>query len=154
MYIIVIGLVFAVVAYAGYAVFGSFAPNFTSLSNEAEGVSITEMSKEEVQETRIRVTFPGHGAKIRSPLLIRGEAIGPWFFEGSFPVSILDGNGNVLAQGSAVAEDDWMTEGFVPFTTTIYFGKSPTDGGKVRLHKANASGLPQHEASFDVNVRF
>ena len=154
MYIIVIGLVFAVVAYAGYAVFGSFAPNFTSLSNEAEGVSITETAREEVAETRIRVTLPGRNAKVKSPLLVRGEATGPWFAEGSFPISILDSNGNVLAQGSAVAEDDWMTEGSVPFTDTIYFGKAPTDGGKIRLHKANPSGIPQNEASFDVSIRF
>jgi len=151
MYIIVIGLVFA---YAGYAVFGSFAPNFTSLSNEAEGVSITETAREEVAETRIRVTLPGRNAKVKSPLLVRGEATGPWFAEGSFPISILDSNGNVLAQGSAVAEDDWMTEGSVPFTATIYFGKAPTDGGKIRLHKANPSGIPQNEASFDVSIRF
>ncbi|OGG59194.1 hypothetical protein A3C89_04130 [Candidatus Kaiserbacteria bacterium RIFCSPHIGHO2_02_FULL_50_50] len=154
MYIVVIGLVFAVIAYAGYAVFGSFAPSFTSLSHEAEEVSITETVREDTVETRIRVTTPTKNAKVTSPITIKGEAVGPWFFEGSFPITILDGNSNVLAQGAAVASGNWMQEGFVPFTATIYFSKSPTDGGKIRLHKANASGLPAGEASFDVPVRY
>src|SRR3989344_224439 len=74
MYIVVIGLVFAVIAYAGYAVFGSFAPSFTSLSHEAEEVSITETVREDTVETRIRVTTPSK-AKRLAPGFLKAHSL-------------------------------------------------------------------------------
>src|ERR1700746_2179249 len=48
----------------------------------------------------------GPGDAVTSPLTITGKAKG-WYFEASFPVKLLDGQGNVLASGPAQAQGDW-----------------------------------------------
>jgi hypothetical protein len=61
--------------------------------------------------------------KISLPIIITGTAdSGNWFFEGSFPVSILDKDGKVISQGFAGAEGEWMTADTVSFTTKLNGG--------------------------------
>ena len=69
----------------------------------------------------IRVTSPEPYEFIESPLIVTGEARGYWFFEASFPVTLVDWDGLIIAEGYATAEGDWMTEEFVPFTATLEF---------------------------------
>src|SRR4051794_24409101 len=57
---------------------------------------------------RIRVSEPLANGIVHSPLVIRGEARGPWFFEASFPVKLLDANGATLASFHADAKAEWM----------------------------------------------
>ena len=45
------------------------------------------------------------GDTLTSPTTLRGYARG-WYFEGSFPVKLLDGNGAVMWQGPAQALSD------------------------------------------------
>ena len=92
---------------------------------------------------------------ITSPLTITGKARGTWFFEGSFPVILVNWDGLIIAQGVATAQGDWMTEGFVPFTATLKFEK-PTNGtaGTLILRKDNPSGLPEHDDALEVPIRF
>ena len=152
MYVIVIGLLLAVVGYAGYAVYGSFAPSFTTLANDV--TEVTSSGTATNGESRVRVNTPVQHARIASPIIITGEAVGPWYFEGSFGISILDSAGNSIAEGAATAKDDWMQEGYVPFSAAIYFNKPESSTGVIRIHKANPSGLPSNEASIDIPVRF
>ncbi|MBU1092272.1 hypothetical protein KJ836_01180 [Patescibacteria group bacterium] len=100
-----------------------------------------------------------YGAKeamvVKSPLELTGEARGTWFFEASFPVEIIDGNSNLLAQGLAQSHGDWMTENLVPFTVTgLKFELPLTDTGTLVLKKDNPSGLPTNDASFTIPIRF
>ncbi len=88
--------------------------------------------------------------------LIRGKARGMWFFEASFPVTILDATGKVLVRTHAKAEAPWMTEDFVPFTATItapttYIGKAT-----IVLQKDNPSGIKEKDASisFPVTIEY
>mgnify|MGYP000305287555 CR=1 FL=1 len=83
-----------------------------------------------------------------------GEARGTWYFEASFPVKLLDGNGKVLAAIPAQAKSDWMTTDFVPFTGTLTFENPKTPTGTLVFQKDNPSGLPQHDASMNIPVRF
>lgn len=106
------------------------------------------------QEDRIRVTSPVVGSIITSPLTVMGEARGTWYFEASFPVAILDANHTELAIVPAQAQGEWMTENFVPFTATLDFTPPATDTGFVVFKKDNPSGLPEHDASVEVPVRF
>jgi hypothetical protein len=94
------------------------------------------------------------GASVRSPLQIAGEARGPWFFEASFPVTLLDASGGVLAQSPAQASGDWMTEGFVPFAAQLTFAPPTTPTGTLVLTRNNPSGLPEHDAELRLPVRF
>jgi hypothetical protein len=106
------------------------------------------------RDERIVLEAPVPGALIESPLECRGRARGSWFFEATFPISLLDGRGAVVAQHYAQASGEWMTESFVPFEAKLSFAAPATDTGVLVLHRANASGLPQHDAELRVPVRF
>lgn len=64
---------------------------------------------------------PIEGQLIASPLVIKGQAPGTYFFEGDFPLELEDGLGNVLATGIAKAQGEWMTEDLVSFQAQIKF---------------------------------
>ncbi len=101
------------------------------------------------------VTAPQAGALIASPATIIGAVTGGgWFFEGSFPVKIVDGDGAVLGRGVAQAQTDWTSTSSVPFTAIINFTASRTATGTVVLSKDNPSGAPQNGMSLGIPVRF
>ena len=102
----------------------------------------------------IRVAEPGPGEEIQSPLTVKGQARGYWFFEASFPVKLLDGNGKEIAVGIAQAEEEWMTTEFVPFSVTFSFQKPMTGTGTLVLKKDNPSGLPEHDDELRIPVVF
>ena len=102
----------------------------------------------------IRVTSPAPLSVISSPVTITGEARGTWYFEASFPVKLLDGNGNELAIAPAQAQGEWMTTEFVPFEVTLTFESPTTDTGMLILEKDNPSGLPQYADFIEIPVRF
>lgn len=92
----------------------------------------------------IRVFCPQPNQEVTSPLSITGEARGYWYFEATFPIKILDQNGNVLVQSFAQAQGEWMTENFVPFSAEINFTVSETQNGTLVLEKDNPSDLPEN----------
>lgn len=103
----------------------------------------------------IQVEAPVQGDMVALPLTVKGKARGGWYFEAMFPVKVVDDDGNVLATAGAQAVGDWMTNEFVPFEVTfenIDFGGATS--GKIILEKANASGLPENDASVAVEVEF
>lgn len=102
----------------------------------------------------IRVTQPSTNDVVSSPLNITGEARGTWYFEASFPVSIVDANGTLLGQHYATADGDWMTEEYVPFESELVFDSPETETGTLILHKDNPSGLPENEDEVRIPVRF
>lgn len=102
----------------------------------------------------IRVTSPQPNALVQSPLRITGEARGNWYFEASFPVRLIDGNGRQLAIIPAQAQGEWMTESFVPFVASLSFANPTTATGTLILEKDNPSGLPEHAAEVRIPVRF
>lgn len=110
---------------------------------------------EQQGERNIRVMNPEPNQVISSPLVISGEARGTWFFEADFPVTLIDGDGNVIVEHYAQALSDWMTEDFVPFEAVIEFEKPGTEIGYLVLEKDNPSGLEEHdEESLIIPVRF
>lgn len=102
----------------------------------------------------IQVNEPRIGSAVRSPLLIRGQARGTWFFEGSFPVYIYDGAGHELGLGVARAVGEWMTDQFVPFEASIAFRDSLTHSGEVILKKNNPSGRAAHDTQVRLPIKF
>lgn len=91
---------------------------------------------------------------IKSPLTITGEARGNWFFEASFPIKLLDGNGNEIATTIAQAQSDWMMEEFVQFKAILEFKNPETETGKIVLEKDNPSGLSELNEDISVPIRF
>lgn len=102
----------------------------------------------------IRVSSPLSGDIVSSPLVVKGEARGNWYFEADFPVRLLDGDGREIALGIATAEGDWMTTEFVPFSATLVFTNPSTPEGTLVLEKDNPSGLPEHANELRVPVKF
>jgi hypothetical protein len=107
-----------------------------------------------VENSQIRVDSPLLNALVSSPMRIRGEARGTWYFEASFPVKLLDANGKILTQAPAQAQGEWMTTNFVPFDFTLAFPTPTTATGVLVLEKDNPSGLPEHADEVRVPVRF
>ena len=103
----------------------------------------------------IRVTNISTHDTLQSPVTVMGEARGTWYFEASFPVELLDAEDNVLAQGTAQAQSDWMTENFVPFHITLTF-VPPASGttGTLVLRKDNPSGDPLRDDALLIPIQF
>ena len=103
----------------------------------------------------IVVDSPAAGALVTSPLEVRGEARGSWFFEGDFPLVLTDGRGKVVAKGFCTAKKEWMTDEFVPFEGILEFKKPGSgDKGMLILKKNNPTGLPEHDDALEIPVLF
>jgi hypothetical protein len=105
----------------------------------------------------IRISSPRPNQLIHSPLTITGEARGSWFFEASFPVTLVNWDGLIIAQGIAQAKGDWMTTEFVPFEATLTFTVDKdvySNRGALILKKDNPSGLPEHDDALEIPIVF
>lgn len=103
---------------------------------------------------KIIVFSPQAGQTIKSPLSIKGKAVGNWFFEASFPIKLLDGNGVLLAATAAQAQSDWLTENFVNFKTNLEFPLPTTGEGVLVFRKDNPSGLPEQDEEWRLPIKF
>lgn len=104
----------------------------------------------------IIVDSPRVGDKVISPITVSGKARGNWYFEASFPVQILDEEGNILGQAPAQAQGEWMTTDYVPFSATIPFQapKNPSAKLLIKFNKDNPSGLPENDDFVSVEVNY
>jgi hypothetical protein len=109
----------------------------------------------------ISLRQPRPSATVASPLTVSGEARGPWYFEGSFPVVLTDWDGLIIAETRAAAQEEWMAESFVPFRATLSFESPYGEGdpeymrrGTLILHRANPSGRPENAGAMEIPVRF
>jgi hypothetical protein len=101
------------------------------------------------------VDLPHANDRIVSPVAIEGSVTGGgWFFEASFPIKIVDANGNVLGQGTAQALSDWTSTGTVPFSASISFTAPSTTNGKILFMNDDPSAIPQNAKSLSVPVQF
>jgi hypothetical protein len=98
----------------------------------------------------ITVDLPFPGAVTGKDFIIKGQARGTWFFEGSFPVVVLDKDGKVLFAGIATSSESWMTTNFIPFSSSVKVPVSYIGKATVILKKDNPSG----EASRDASISF
>ena len=113
----------------------------------------TPIITEEEAKPEVIVNTPLADEIVSSPLVVSGQARGSWFFEGSLPVKVLDGAGNILAIAPATAETDWMTSEFVPFKALLNFTSTSSVGSLV-VAKDNPSGLAEFDNSVSIPLRF
>lgn len=120
-----------------------------------DGKTFTEdIGNELEKKDLIIVSNPRPNDTVKSPLEIKGEARGNWFFEASFPIKLLDKNGKELGTAIAQAKSSWMTTEFVPFEATLEFPTPSIEKGTLILEKDNPSGLPQNADQLIIPVRF
>jgi hypothetical protein len=120
-------------------------------SNTASGTPVTT---NDLSDT-IVVDSPMQGGAVASPMTITGKARGTYYFEASFPVTLVDASGKVMARGHAQAQSDWMTTDFVPFTAALTFVQpGPGTHGTLKLMNDNPSGDPAKQKELDIPVMF
>jgi hypothetical protein len=119
-----------------------------------EEVAVTN-EEEEKHKDLIVLDNIHAGSYISSPVTITGQARGNWFFEASFPISIVNWDGLIIGQGIATAKSDWMTEEFVPFEANITFEPATyKNNGAIILKKDNPSGLAEHDDALEIQIFF
>ena len=106
-----------------------------------------------ISNSSIVVNSIKENQEVASPIQILGEARGNWFFEATFPVKLVDIDGNVMATSTARAESDWMTGDFVKFNATLeYATTTSTNHALIVLSKDNPSGNPEFDQSIFIPV--
>ncbi|MBU0577322.1 Gmad2 immunoglobulin-like domain-containing protein [Patescibacteria group bacterium] len=123
---------------------------------------VTYFYKERVEQTLltedksdlISVITPLPGELVASPLIIEGEARGYWYFEGDFPVILLDENREQIALAIAQSQGEWMTEDFVPFEAELEFEAPESDMGFLILRKDNPSDIPELDDEIEIKIKF
>jgi len=136
---------------AGYPVMESYPRQCKTPDGKTFAEDIgNELEKQDL----IRINNPRPNQTIESPLSIEGKARGFWFFEASFPAKLYDEKGNLLGVAIAQAQDEWMTEDFVPFKANLEFSFSITQKGVLVLKKDNPSGLPENADELRIPVAF
>ena len=126
------------------------------LRNQCFGQAISTLPKPGLGGEDFRNLDINVGDKIASPLQIAGEVKGGWFFEGSFPISLADGNGKIIATSTVEAKSDWMTTDYVSFTAELKFAKPASDNltGAIIFKNDNPSGLPANDKSYQLPIKF
>ena len=109
----------------------------------------------------ITLTSPVPNGVISNPVMLSGQARGYWYFEATFPITITNWDGLIIGEGYATAEGDWMTEEFVPFTTSLEFENPYVEGqpdfmkrGFLILKNDNPSGLPENQYALEIPIYF
>ncbi len=122
-----------------------------------ENISPKKVTKDDL----IFLAEPKLEEKIESPLVVKGEAKGQWYFEANFPVILTDWDGKIIAETYAQAQGDWTIEDFVPFVATFEFESPYKEGdpdfmrnGNLILQKANPSGLSENDNALEIRIRF
>jgi hypothetical protein len=103
----------------------------------------------------IIISYPRPNEEIESPLVIRGQARGYWFFEGDFPVVLTNWDGLIIGEGYATAKGEWMTDDFIDFEGVLKFKKPNVyNTGTLILQRDNPSGMPENDDALEVPVIF
>lgn len=133
-----------VLLFIALAVFGFVF--YTTRSSEDDVV------KEPAEQFDIKVDLPAQNQEVSSPLNISGRARGSWFFEASFPVKIIDENGETISEGTAQAAGDWMTEDLVIFHASLNYKAAEKKKAVLVLQNDNPSGLLENSKEFRVPI--
>lgn len=133
-------------------------PNSTSTPGGNTPVTSTPTSTQDLYsyataKGKIVRSYIASNQNIASPVRVEGNVPPGWAFEGSFPIRITDASGKVLATAIAAAPN-WMSTTTVWYAATITFAKPTSTTGFIVFVRDNASGLPEHDDSARIPVRF
>ncbi len=128
--------------------------NCKSLNNKQEVKNKENTEEKKTAYSMIRVNNPAPNALIESPLIMKGEAVGYWYHEGSFVVKAYGAKDQLLGQAVAKAKGQWMTEDFVPFEATLKFEVSSGQKGRLVFERANPSGLSKNDQQYVLPVQY
>ena len=125
--------------------------NENSLDNDLDSENEVGQKDPVNHNDLITLTNPLPEDVVSSPLTITGEARGQWFFEGSFPITLTNWDGLIIAEGFATSPESWMTTEYIPFSATLDFPEQESGSrGFLILRKDNPSGLPENDDALEV----
>ena len=96
---------------------------------------------------------PKSGSTVNSPLMVRGQAPGGWFFESSLPIKLVDNQGRTIAQAAGLANGNSLTDKLVPFSTLLEFETTATSGYLI-ISNDNPSGISDYSKSVSFPILF
>lgn len=151
----IIAILVIVIAVLSWFLFMTPAPS-TSVNATSTGTVATTTGSGAVGTTtalhdRVVVDAPKRGQTVFKTFTVTGKAPGNWFFEASFPIEVLDPQGNTVATGHGNALSDWMTTADVPFKADIKIA-SYTGPATLIIMRDNPSGLPQNDDSVSIPI--
>lgn len=148
LWTIILIIVFIVILGLTWALFAIPAPEPATppvTATSTPSVSLSPLA------ARVVVISPASGATVSKTFTVSGKAPGPWYFEASFPIKVVDANNNFIGQGIAQAQTDWMVVDDVVFvaavTTSGYSGPAT-----LVLMRDNPSGMPENDDSISIPV--
>ncbi len=100
----------------------------------------------------IQVDGIGPGARLVSPFNLTGKADVSWYFEGDFPVKLVDTSGNVLAQVPAKMQEYGIERGFVPFKAALLFIAGPEQPARLQFILDNPSATEGIHRTLEIPV--
>lgn len=83
---------------------------------------------------------------------LSGSITGQWFFEGEFPVRVLNEEMEILDTVLASATQDWMTEEDVSFEVNLDVDIQESSSVILRFEKSNPSGLIKNDDYIDFPI--
>jgi hypothetical protein len=101
----------------------------------------------DARSTSVQLDAPQAGARVTSPLAVTGTAPAGWYFENQFPVSLIDAQGNTIAQAPATPRVNW-TENAHPkqFDASLTFSvTTETPATLVLQEDMPQEGVPPRE---------
>lgn len=113
---------------------------------------VAEITYVNASQDLIVPELPFPGAVTGKDFSVIGKARGNWYFEASFPIDVLDKDGNILVKSYATAQGEWMTTEFVPYKGEIKIPDTYMGPATLVLHKDNASGEPDKDASISFPI--
>jgi hypothetical protein len=106
--------------------------------------SVHGQAKGKEKSTDVIVSAPKPYQQVCSPLTVKGKAKSAWFFEGVFPLRLLDEHCHEITSSQAKALGPWTTGNFVPFEGTLEFTVTKPTKAILILQNDNPSGLPEN----------
>jgi hypothetical protein len=122
---------------------------------EVPNIPQPSLTYKNTTKEKIIVDTPYPDAVVGKEFSVIGQAAG-WYFEGVFPIDVLDKDGKVLWQGPAIATKDWMTSELVTFKADVRLPQDYIGPATLILRKDNPSGDPQYDASasMPINIEY
>ncbi len=131
-------------------IFVSYKASLKNYVSPNTPINLEKITYNNTTADRIQVDLPFPGAVTGKEFKVIGKARG-FMFEASFPVEVLDKDGNRLFIGPAHATvEDWMVDALIPFEIDVKIPESYIGKATLILHKDN----PSDRRDLDASVSF
>ncbi|MBI4068473.1 hypothetical protein HY413_03650 [Candidatus Kaiserbacteria bacterium] len=127
-------------------------PQVLNVERVAEKFVLKAVIFNSIENPDVVLLTPLPNQKVANTFLVQGAARGPWYFEASFPVTLVADDGIILDQTPAQAQSDWMTTELVPFMATLVAPSTYHGPATLVIKNDNPSGDPARDKMVEIPV--